>query len=64
MITKSHNHHHFWTENNVVYESYNTLRGMRFRYIVILDFDYPDKDTLTELEINSLNSKNLEKSTF
>ena len=33
MITKSHNHNHFWIEDNTVYESYNTLRGLRYRPI-------------------------------
>lgn len=62
IIRKSHNHDHFWTENNIVYESYKTLRGMRYMEIVILEFNYPDKDNLTESDVsflnNILNSKN------
>lgn len=55
MLTKSHNHHHFWTENNVVYESYNTLRGMRFREVMFLKSNYPDKEILTQEEVDSIN---------
>lgn len=55
MLTKSHNHDHFWTENNVVYESYNTLRGMRFREVMFLKSNYPDKEFLTQEEVDSIN---------
>ena len=30
-LNKSHNHNHFWIEDSTVYESYNTIRGLRFR---------------------------------
>ena len=55
MLIKSHNHDHFWTENNVVYESYNTLRGMRFREVMFLKSNYPDKEILTQEEVDSIN---------
>jgi hypothetical protein len=55
MLTKSHNHHHFWTENNVVYESYNTLRGIGFREVMFLKSNYPDKEFLTQEEVDSIN---------
>ena len=55
MLTKSHNHDHFWTENNVVYESYNTLRGIRFREVMFLKSNYPDKEILTQEEVDSIN---------
>lgn len=29
-IPKRHNHSHFWIEDGILYESYNTIRGMRF----------------------------------
>ena len=32
-INKSKNHNHFWVKDGVLYESYNTLRGMRYREI-------------------------------
>lgn len=55
MITKSHNHSHFWTENRIVYESYNTIRGMRFRQIIELPFYYPNHLKLTDMMIQYLN---------
>jgi len=33
-IFKSHNHHHYWIENNHLFESYMTLRGMRYRELM------------------------------
>jgi len=56
MITKSHNHNHFWTEDNVVYESYKTIRGLRWRAIVELDFKYPDHEKLSESMVTFLNN--------
>jgi len=29
-IPKRHNHDHFWVEDGVLFESYNTIRGMRY----------------------------------
>lgn len=55
-ITKSHNHDHFWCENNIIYESYNTIRGLRFRQLIELNFNYPDKERLTETMIIFLNN--------
>ena len=57
MLTKSPNHDHFWTENKIVYESYITIRGLRFRQIAVLDFFYPDHEILTEPMINYLNKR-------
>ena len=39
-IVKSSNHDHFWTECGILYESYNTIRGMRYREICYVG--YPD----------------------
>jgi len=62
MITKSNNHDHFWTENNIVYESYKTIRGLRFMEVAKLNFNYPDHEKLTDSMVlflnNILNSKN------
>ena len=62
MIKKSNNHDHFWTDKNIVYESYKTIRGLRFRRITILDFNYPNHEKLTDSMVlflnNILNSKN------
>lgn len=30
IIPKKHNHDHFWIEDNVLYESYNTIKGLRY----------------------------------
>lgn len=32
-VPKRHNHDHFWIEEGILYESYNTLRGMRYNEI-------------------------------
>lgn len=31
---KDKNHSHYWVEDKKLYESYNTLRGLRYRFIV------------------------------
>lgn len=56
MIIKSHNHDHFWIENGIVYESYNTLRGLRYRELMNLDFEYPDSDKLSDSQVEFLNN--------
>ena len=56
MIIKSPNHDHFWTEDNVVYESYNTIRGLRYMKIVELDFNYPNRNNLTDNMLEFLNN--------
>ena len=52
-LTKSHNHDHFWVSDNILYESYNTIRGMRFRekFTVML----PDMDNVPERTIELIN---------
>lgn len=45
-IQKSHNHDHFWVEDKILYESYNTIRGMRYRKLFLID--YPDTEILPE----------------
>lgn len=57
MLTKSPNHDHFWTENKIVYESYRTIRGLRFRQIAELHFYYPDHQILTQPMIDYLNKR-------
>ena len=56
MIIKSPNHDHFWTEDNVVYESYNTIRGLRYTKIIELDFNYPNHDNLTDNMLEFINN--------
>lgn len=45
-LWKDENHDHFWIEDGVLYESYNTLRGMRYRYRMSVPL-MPDSDQLT-----------------
>lgn len=52
-LTKSDNHNHFWIEDEVVYESYNTLRGVR--YMSIASVIMENKDILDEKDIQRVN---------
>ena len=52
-LTKSNRHNHFWIEDNIVYESYGTLRGLR--YMPVAEVIMKDKDFLTEEDIKSVN---------
>lgn len=49
-IPKRHNHDHFWIEEGILYESYNTIRGMRFMSVMevgdIADTERVDDYTL------------------
>ena len=54
-LNKSHNHDHFWIEDNFAYESYNTIRGLRYRQIC--GVDYPDTEKLSEVDILLINSQ-------
>lgn len=31
-LTRDDSHSHFWIEDGVLFESYNTIRGLRYRY--------------------------------
>ena len=55
MITKSHNHNHFFIEDNTVYESYNTLRGLRYRPIAEVIME--DKEILSDDDIRLVNER-------
>ncbi len=52
-LKKSHNHSHFWVKDNCVYESYKTIRGIRFREIVEIVFE--DKEKLNQKDIRRIN---------
>lgn len=54
-LEKSHNHDHFFTYENAVQEAYNTIRGLRCR--VIIGIEYPNKDKLCEVDILIINSE-------
>ena len=40
IITKSHNHSHFWIDEGFLFETYRTFRGARQRFIL----EVPDED--------------------
>lgn len=60
-LPKSRNHHHYWIEDDVVYEAYNTIRGLRYTACAEVIFSDRDKLTIKEIEyinkILELNSK-------
>lgn len=51
-LHKDKNHSHYWTESCVVYESYSTIRGIRYRALGIVLF--PDVERLSEEQIKSV----------
>lgn len=56
MITKSHNHNHFWIKNGHLYESYNTLRGLRYRFLIYVK-GMPNEENCTEECIDYINKE-------
>jgi hypothetical protein len=48
-LNKCRNHDHFWIQDHVLYESYNTLRGMRYRAIMAVASE--DNDRLSDEDI-------------
>lgn len=53
-LTKSKNHDHFFIDDGVLYESYNTIRGLR--YMAVLNVaGMTDKDKLNEEDIKIIN---------
>ena len=60
MITKSHNHDHFWIEDGFLYESYRTIRGLRFREIIAVG-NMPDDDVCREISMTYIAKEYLPK---
>lgn len=57
-LTKRHNHDHYWIEDGILYESYNTIRGMR--YVRILDVPgMEDDENISEAGIKYIESEYL-----
>jgi hypothetical protein len=52
-LTPKHNHNHFWIEDYTVYESYNTIRGVR--YAPVAEVIMNDKEKLDETDIKLVN---------
>lgn len=53
MITKSWNHAFFWVSDCIVYETYKTIRGYRYR--PLREVLYPDSEQLTDKDIEIIN---------
>lgn len=47
LIPKKHNHHHYWIEGGILFESYKTIRGMRYMSIKEVP-GMPDEDFCTK----------------
>lgn len=52
-ITKDRKHDHFWIEDGVLYESYQTIRGLRFREKLEVP-NMPDCDRCTDEMIKEI----------
>ena len=46
-LWRDNNHSHFWIKDGELFESYNTLRGMRFRHRLSVN-GLPDTDKCQE----------------
>jgi hypothetical protein len=42
-IHRDKNHSHYWIENGELFESYQTIRGLRFRHLIAVDLPNNDK---------------------
>ena len=47
-LYKHRKHNHFWIKNEVLYESYNTLHGLRYQEIMKVS-RVPDEDKCKEV---------------
>jgi len=56
MITKQHNHDHFWIEDGQLYESYRTIRGLRYHHVAEV-LGMPDTERCTESQLKEIQSK-------
>lgn len=43
-------HDHYWIEEEELYESYKTIRGLRWRYITYVKGE-PDNDKLNDADV-------------
>jgi hypothetical protein len=51
-LNKSHNHSHFWVERCSLFESYKTIRGLRYRFIH--EVLWPDTEMLSDNDIKAI----------
>lgn len=47
LIPKDENHHHYWIEYEVLYETYNTIRGLCYRELKDVE-GMPDEEHCSE----------------
>ena len=50
---KHPNHHHYWIENEELYETYTTIRGMRFNFVKEVPGE-PDNDNYNPNEDDTI----------
>lgn len=50
-------HDHYWIEDGILFESYWTIRGLRYRSLMKVDL--PDCEWLTDTEVLCLEEKYL-----
>ncbi len=53
-------HDHYWIEDGLLFETYKTIRGLRFRDILEVDNE-PDNDRLSENDITRIEKEYLNK---
>lgn len=56
VLKQDKNHDHYWIADEVLYESYQTIRGLRYRKIMNVKNE-PDNEFLCELELLELQLK-------
>lgn len=58
-LFKDRRHHHYWIEDGILFETYQTIRGLRYRGILevpnLPDNDKCDSDCITYIEKEFLN---------
>lgn len=60
MITKAHNHNCFFVLENILFEEYKTIIGLRYR--TICEVDYPQTDKVSEVDLLIIESQIMNKS--
>lgn len=56
-IVRHLHHNHFWISDGVLYESYNTIRGLR--YCAIMNVSLADNDDVSDEIIKQIKEKYL-----
>jgi hypothetical protein len=57
-LNKDNRHHHFWIEDGELFETYQTIRGLRFRFIMPVP-GMSDTVNCTDAEIKTIEDKYL-----